>query len=358
VANTDFIEEFGELEAKLKAVVETAVDGIISIGVRGVIESFNPAAEKLFGYAAAEVVGRNVSLLMPAPFSSNHDQYLQNYLDTGERKIIGIGREVVGRRKDGSTFPMDLAVSESKLPGGRRFFTGVVRDISHRKWLEREVVEISARERQWVGRDLHDGLGQELTGIALLCGVLAKKLSSQNLVEAKNAHELTELINQTIDHTRALVKGLCPVMESADGLMLSLNELVQTIHSAYGFAATFECSEPVFLDDHVAATHVYYIANEAVHNAVKHSGGDLIHIRLDRIDGQGRLVVEDNGRGIDMVNAEQSGRGMHIMRYRAQMIGGRFDVEMLEQGGTAVSCWFDLEEEIGGTADSGGSIND
>ena len=118
--------------------MKTAVDAIITIDARGSVESMNPAAEKLFGYAAEEVLGKNVKMLMPEPYRHEHDGYLHNYLTTGQKKIIGIGREVVGLRKDGSTFPMDLAVSEVKL-GQRQLFTGIVRDISDRKKTEEQL---------------------------------------------------------------------------------------------------------------------------------------------------------------------------------------------------------------------------
>src|SRR5258706_12560999 len=95
---------------RLKAVLETAVDGIILIDAKGIVQMFNPACERLFGYEAAEVIGRNVKMLMPPEFKTEHDQYLENYRTTGQRKIIGIGREVVGQRKDGTPFPMDLSV--------------------------------------------------------------------------------------------------------------------------------------------------------------------------------------------------------------------------------------------------------
>jgi PAS domain S-box-containing protein len=118
--------------SRLRAILDTIVDAIITIDDQGRIESFNPAAEGIFGYTVAEVRGRNVTMLMPSPYREEHDGYLAHYRDTGERKIIGIGREVMGQRKDGTTFPMDLAVSEVSLNGGR-VFTGIVRDITERK---------------------------------------------------------------------------------------------------------------------------------------------------------------------------------------------------------------------------------
>jgi len=125
-----------ESEAHLRSIVETAVDSLIVIDERGIIEVLNPAAERLFGYAANEVLGQNVRMLMPSPYREEHDRYVVNYLTTGMRKIIGIGREVVGQRKDGAVFPIDLAVSEMWV-GGQRKFAGSIRDISERKQAER-----------------------------------------------------------------------------------------------------------------------------------------------------------------------------------------------------------------------------
>lgn len=139
-------EELRRAEEKSRSVVDHVVDGIITIDERGTVESLNPAAEKIFGYPAAEVIGRNVKLLMPQPFRDDHDEYLAGYLRTGEAKIIGIGREVEGRRKDGSTFPMDLAVSEFRIGSGRRF-TGIVRDITERRRAEEALREGEERLR-------------------------------------------------------------------------------------------------------------------------------------------------------------------------------------------------------------------
>jgi PAS domain S-box-containing protein len=132
-----------ERESRIRAILDTTVDAIITIDAQGIIESFNLAAERIFGYAAAEVLGQEVSLLMPSPYHEEHHGYLARYLRTGEKRIIGIGREVVGRRKDGTTFPMDLAVSEVRL-GDRCLFTGIVRDITERKRAEEDRLRLAA----------------------------------------------------------------------------------------------------------------------------------------------------------------------------------------------------------------------
>jgi len=133
-------------QSRLRAVVDTAVDGVILINAQGVILMFNPACERLFGYAPFEVIGRNVKMLMPEPYQSGHDTFLRNYRETGERKIIGIGREVLGQRRDGATFPMDLSVGEAE-EDGLPIFVGIIRDLTERKAAETALREGGARLR-------------------------------------------------------------------------------------------------------------------------------------------------------------------------------------------------------------------
>ncbi len=133
-------DENREREARLQAILDTAVEAIITIDERGICESVNAAAEVLFGYSADELIGENITLLMPAPFQQEHDQYLNNYLQTGKKKIIGIGREAVGRRKGGEEFPIHLAVSEVKF-ADRRLFTGIIQDRTEQKESHRRLVQ-------------------------------------------------------------------------------------------------------------------------------------------------------------------------------------------------------------------------
>ena len=156
------LEELAQAEERMRSVVNHVVDGIISIDEHGMVTTFNPAAERIFGYAASEVIGQNVKLLMPEPYHSEHDGYIANYLRTGQAKIIGIGREVVGRRKDGSTFPMELAISVFRL-GERRHFTGIVRDITDRK---RAVEELRQAEERY--RELFESIDQGFCTIEVL----------------------------------------------------------------------------------------------------------------------------------------------------------------------------------------------
>jgi two-component system, LuxR family, sensor kinase FixL len=135
-------KNIADIASRLQAIIETAVDGIIAISDRGIIESVNPAGCKIFGYTEGEMMGQNISMLMPSPHKNNHDNYMRNYLTTGERKIIGIGREVPGRKKDGTIFPFWLAVSEFKL-GEKRMFTGVVHDMTEQKKAENALRELN-----------------------------------------------------------------------------------------------------------------------------------------------------------------------------------------------------------------------
>ncbi|HTH16535.1 MAG TPA: PAS domain S-box protein [Magnetospirillum sp.] len=170
------------MEARTDAILDAAVDGIITIDEQGRLESFNRAAEKIFGYRQEEVLGRNIKMLMPEPDHSRHDNYLRNYLRTGQAKIIGLGREVQGLRKDGTTFPMDLAVGEARI-GGRRMFAGTVRDISERKRTESRLRDSEARNRAILEAAVDGVITIDDTGIVRSVNPAAERIFGYRAVE-------------------------------------------------------------------------------------------------------------------------------------------------------------------------------
>lgn len=328
-----------ESTARLRAILDTAVEGIVTIDEHGIIESCNSAAQKIFGYAASEIVGRNVSVLMPMPYRREHDVYLADYMRTGHARIIGIGREVLGQRKDGSVFPMDLSVSEVRLEN-RRLFTGFVRDITERKRLEKEVLEISEREQRSVGHSLHDGLCQHLAGIELMSQVLEQNLGKKSKAGASQAAKIAEHVRDAISQTRMLARGLSPVSIESDGLMSALQELAASVSKLFQIECRFEFTEPILVHDNSVATHLYRIAQEAINNAIKHGKARKVEIRLRKGAGGAELIVMDRGVGFREAPLSNGGMGLQIMKYRAGMIGGTLDIGPASGQGTTVICTF------------------
>jgi len=322
-------------DERLRAILETAVEGIITIDDHGSIESFNPAAEKIFGYQAAEVINKNVSLLMSTPHREQHDGYLENYKRTGHAKIIGIGRETLARKKDGTLFPIDLSVSEVNL-SDRRLFTGFIRDITERKRLEKEILEISELEQRRIGQDLHDGLCQQLAGIEMLSQVLAQKLAAKSKDASARAGEIAKAVREAIRQTRLLARGLSPVTLESEGLMSALAELALNTEKIFRVRCAFDCPEAVKFGAPAAATHLFRITQEAVSNAIRHGKAKRISIQLREDAGHLRLRVDDDGVGFPENFSGGTGMGLRIMQTRIGMVGGTLTIEQPPAGGTSV----------------------
>ena len=323
-----------ESEERLQAILNTAADAIVTIDRSGIIQSVNPATERMFGYSAAELLGQNVKRLMPPPYRDEHDGYLARYLQTGEKRIIGIGREVQGLRNDGSTFPVDLAVSEIDH---LQLFTGIIRDVTHRKELEREVLEIASLEQQRIGQDLHDSVGQEMTALSILAGDLAETLRAEPLKAQLLIDQLTEGLQRTQTELRAVLRGLLPVPVDSEGLMAALTDLAARVQQEGKAACRFECPKAVSVGDNLVATHLFLVAQEAVHNALKHARPTSIEITLLANE---RLIlrVQDDGPGMPADAPQASGLGLRIMRNRAAIIGALLTIEPAQPTGTLVTC--------------------
>jgi two-component system CheB/CheR fusion protein len=321
-------------EERLRAILSTVADAILTIDQRGIIQSANPAAERMFGYTAAEMIGQNVKMLMPSPYQEEHDGYLARYVQTGEKHIIGIGREVEARRKDGSVFPVDLAVSEIEH---LKLFTGILHDLTHRKELEREVVEIASLEQRRIGHDLHDSVGQELTALNLLAKDLAETLQTDAAKASPLVEQLIQGLQRGQQELRAVLRGLLPVAVDTEGLMAALADLAHHTQREGKVSCVFDCPTPVSVADNLTATHLYLIAQEAVHNAVKHAGAKEIRITLQE-DGGLLLRIQDDGIGMPARPSKKRGWGLRIMRNRAAIIGAKLTFEPAQPTGTLVTC--------------------
>jgi two-component system CheB/CheR fusion protein len=322
-------------EARTRSVLDAAVDAIITINAEGAILTFNAAAEKMFGYSAQEAIGRNVKVLMGPPYRDRHDEYLRRYRQTGEQHVIGTSRELRGRRKDGTGFPMQLSVKEV---AGHDVFTGVIRDLTEQRALQEEIVRIATLEQRRIGQELHDSTQQELSGLGMLAQNLSEALGANApSVESALAAQLAAGIAKVNLDLRSLARGLVPV-PIPHGLMAGLDELAKSTEQTHGVACRFECPAPVELEDDGAATQLYRIAQEAVTNALKHAEANAVTIRLERSADALELEVSDDGVGIEERREPQSGLGLRIMKHRCSIIGGELEVRRRAVRGTAVIC--------------------
>jgi len=324
-----------ENEERMRAILNTAADAIITINQRGIIEGVNAATESMFGYSRAELIGQNVKILMPSPYCDEHDGYIARYLETGQPRIIGIGREVIGRRKDGSTFPVALSVSEVDHLG---LFTGIVHDISDRRELQKQILEIAAEEDRRIGHELHDNVQQQLTGLGLLAQSQAEALTQASSPRADLAARLAKGLREAANHVHLLSRGLVPVEVDAQGLRSALTDLASTVSEQYSVRCNFQCVGSVNRLDNFSATHLYRIAQEAINNAVKHGKAERIELSLTGDDESIALKVLDNGIGIGAQRENGPGMGLRIMDYRAGLIGATVQVVPRKDGGTLVSC--------------------
>lgn len=326
-------------EKRSRAIVETAVNAIITMSEARVIETVNTATERIFGYNKDEMVGQNIRMLMPQPYRDKHDGYVHNYLSTGVKKIIGIGREAVGQRKDGAIFPIDLSVGEVLLQDGRRVFTGIIRDLTERKELEEKILQISEEEQHRIGQDIHDDLCQQLAAIGCLAKVAHQQLSKGGSEQAESLQEIVRLVTHANVRAREMSRGLMPVVLDSAGLMAALADLAQGTERIFRVSCPFRCDRPVQVTDNKIATQIFRIAQEAMANAIKHSRADRIEVTLTEDEGELQLLIRDNGVGIpDNVSGKSTGMGLLTMSHRARMVGGVFAVEHDDFGGTLVRC--------------------
>ena len=341
-----------ESEARMRAIFDTAVDGIITISERGIIERINPAAERMFGYTEAEVTGNNVSMLMPVPYREAHDSYLDHYLKTGEKKIIGIGREVVGLRKDGTTFPMDLAVGETSQ-GEQRMFTGTVRNISERKQAE-EQRERLLRELESANEELknfgyvvsHD-LKAPLRAIGSLANWISTDYADKFDDEGREhmrllisrVHRMDGLIDGILQYSRV---GRVKEVAAAVDLNQLVHEVIDLLAPPKNISISVENALPSVMAE---PTRIQQVFQNLISNAIKYMDKPDGEIRINcSAEGkQWKFSIADNGPGIDRQHfekifqlfqtlaprdrVESTGVGLALVKKIVEMYGGRIWLE-------------------------------
>jgi PAS domain S-box-containing protein len=323
-------------EEQIRAILDATADAVVTIDVLGRIATFNRAAERIFGYAANEVIGENVNLLIPPQERVGHYGYKATATRSYYSRLIGRTHEIAGRRKDGSIFPIQLSVNAVE---GRDLFVGVARDMTEHKALQKEIIDVAMLEQRRIGQELHDGTQQELTGLGLLAVSLAESLSRNNSAAASQVASRVargiELCNQRV---RSLARGMVPVPIDREGLMTALAELARQTTEIHGIPCGFECPSPVELDNDNESTHLYRIAQEALSNATRHARASAIWIRLEQLDGRLVLEVQDTGIGMQATPNSSKGVGLRLMEHRCAMIGGNFSIGPRPDGGTCIAC--------------------
>lgn len=227
---------------------------------------------------------------------------------------------------------------ESDGHGGIAGYVGAITDMTELRRLEREVLEISEREQQRIGQDLHDDLCQQLVAAQYSATSLKRELRSRKDDAAEMAGELSDLLKGTVVRTRQMARRIFPVNLDQAGLMSALHELAENSSRFFDIACRFECPRPILLEDNATGAHLFRIAQEALSNAIRH--GDAKDIRLSLSEeGHGlELSVRDNGCGFESPAGESTGMGLHIMNYRSRMIGATLRIEHAPTGGTIVRC--------------------
>jgi two-component system sensor kinase FixL len=368
-------ESLRESEARARAVLNAAVDAIVTIDQLGTIQSVNQATERLFGYAEAELVGENVRILMPAPYEDEHDEYLRHYLATDDKRIIGIGREVQARRKDGSVFPVDLAVSEVSLVG-RRLFTGIVRDLTERKLAEKKleahrdelahVLRLNTMGEMAAG--LAHEINQPLSAIHnYACGAI-RRLGYGDC-ERSDLIEVAQLIADESERASTIIKSLKHYVKKgvSDQKLLDIDTFVRNAMRIIAIEAerrsitmTTQCAPhmPHVNGDAIQLEQVVInLLLNGIEAMEKCTGTRRLSVEIGTVDAEAMVAVSDNGPGLPAdysdrifkafftTKAHGLGMGLAISRSIIEAHNGRLWAEPNSDGGATFRIALPIHQE-------------
>jgi len=317
-------------------IFDTIQNVILVLDTEGRVLQFNPYFEKISGWKLDEVRGRN---------------WFETFLPTFDRDVIKRLFEgaLAGTRTRGNVNPIltkdgglrYIEWSDSTLTDSNGQLIGLLctgQDVTERRELERHIVGISNEERWRIGTDLHDSVGQELTGLSMSADALLISLSRDSRPEVKIAEKIKAGLTRALSQVRTLSRGMNPVDIDGEGLMSALSELVLQLNELPGIRSTFHCDQPILLRDNEVATQLYRIAQEAITNATRHGKPDEITIAMEKRGPHLILRIADNGSGIVTGDSPPTGMGLRTMAYRARMIQADLQIRAISSGGTEVVC--------------------
>jgi PAS domain S-box-containing protein len=329
-------------KARVEAFLESAAEGILTTNKNGNILNLNPAVEQIFGYRESEMVGEEISSFITLPTS----EFAEADLVGKRRMLMGQKRQVQAIHKDGHIFPVELSLSKITA-GNDIFYTGLIRDISESRKLEAEILKIAEKERFKIGQDLHDGVGQMLSAIAMISGNLARKARANGLSLATELDEITDMIHEADQEVRQLSHGLAHVELENEGLQFALKRMCERFQSLSDTRCRFICSPGLEIKDNITTLHLFRIVQEAIQNAIKHGKPKEIKVQIKKDENYIVLLVENDGDGLmnDIEIEMQKGMGLNTMRYRAEILGGNFSIDNTSDGRTRVRCIIPIPSE-------------
>jgi PAS domain S-box-containing protein len=325
-----------EKDELLSVTLKSISDAVIGAELDGTIISWNKGANKIFGYELFEVLGKNLSILTPSSFPNEIPENL-DWIAKGHNLDH---YDTLRKNKNGQILNISINISPIKSISGK--ITGVsiiANDITEKKKQEREILEISEKESRRIGQDLHDNLGQHLTGLMFQLKVLENSLRKKNLKEeADAAYNITLDTKDAVNITRNLAKNLIKVDISNQGLSTAIAELASFYSGMYEIELIFKENRNVDYDikDSTIINQLYHITQEALNNSIKHSGASEIRISLNMDETEIRLQISDNGNG--EITGNHKGIGLSILKYRANVISGNISFIGTQNKGTTIIC--------------------
>lgn len=317
------------------AALGAAANGIAIVNRDGNIEWVNAAFTSLTGYSFEEVLGKNPRVLKSGVQDAPFYEALWKTILSGK---VWRG-ELVNRRKDGTVYHEEMTVTPVRTGGDQiSHFIAIKQNVSERKNMEREMIIAIEQEQERIGRDLHDGLCQMLTGAKFRAALLGQKLRDMPLIEGGDCDIIEALLDESIDQARGLAYGLNPIKPDPGSLAESLRHLAARMDTETGPRCVCKIPRPVPIAEQSVAIHLYRIAQEAMQNALKHSGAKTVTLSLTRRADIIKLSVVDDGNGIDENGTRNGGQGLFNMRARASHIGGKLEIRSSKEKGTAIAC--------------------